>query len=191
MQGSGQALRTFSTHCICWTLWKNLTRLSCYSTLESPPSKSSLGRNNETPVSPINRFSFCSTVRTIRCHAVPGPPHPSPQSPLPSLILPPPPSSLWSQLSSGICLGAAASLTWGYLKLPALAWIEVCLSLPSASAQTSGMPSWGRLLRMLGHSGVGAGGGRAPFPSHGPLSSGWGHVLSVSGSSGVHVFMTL
>lgn len=63
------------------------------STLESTASNSSLGGTNETPVSSINCFSFCSTILTIkvtRCSR-------SPVFRLPTLlfpVLPPPPSGL-------------------------------------------------------------------------------------------------
>lgn len=62
------------------------------STPESTSYKPSLGGNNETPVSPMNRFSFHSTVLIVevsRCSRSPSPVSPSPLPVVPVLPLVP------------------------------------------------------------------------------------------------------
>lgn len=92
VQGSRLALPAFAASAASVGLYGRTSSsppLNCI--LESTSSKSSLGGNKETPASPLNRFSFCSTVLAVqvsRCSR-------SPTSRLPTVpfpVLPPPPS---------------------------------------------------------------------------------------------------
>lgn len=88
-------------------------------------------------------------------------------------------------------LRAASLLTPSYLKLPALARIGVCLSLPSAPAQTSGTGLGAPVDAGAFWDGEGAERKAHPSPLTGALPS-WG-ACAVSVSLGllvVHVFMT-
>lgn len=181
------ALPSFCSICCVFGL-RGITspRPPLYSTMESTSSQPSVGGDNETPVSPLNRFSFRSTVLTAkvsRCSRSPTshlPPLPFLSSHLPLLV----PGSVQGNAISP--QPSAAPLTQSYLKLPALARIGACVSLPSAPAQTSGTVLLGALLRMLGHSGVARGwrGGNTPLISLLPSPLGDACSLCVSGSSG-------
>lgn len=133
--------------------------------LPGPP----LRGNNETPVSPMNRFSFSSTVLVVKVsRAAPDPPCPSPAPPFPASQ-----PTLWSPARFREIRQRSPSQS--YLKLRALTRIGVCLFPPSALAQTSGTISWAQLLRMLGQPGVGEG---RPSPLTVALPS-WGHASSL------------
>lgn len=141
--------------------------------LSGPP----LRGNNETPVSPKNRFSFSSTVPAVKVsRAAPDTPCPSPALPFPASQ----PAS-WSPARFRETpvhvspLLSERSPSQSYLKLRALTRIGVCLFPPSALARTSGTISWAQLLRMLGHPGVGEG---RPSPLTTALPS-WGHASSL------------
>lgn len=87
--------------------------------------------NNETPVSPMNRFSFSSTVPAVKVsHAAPDPPCPSP-APLPSLPARPLlPCSVQGNTGPVSPLLSERSPSQSYLKLCALTGLESVCFLP-------------------------------------------------------------
>lgn len=153
-QGSQSGSPWLLRHLLCLLDSKEESHLVCpFALPQNQHLPSPLGENNKTAVSPINRFSFHSTVLIVKVSsAVPDPqalciplpmPCPRPLLPVPSSVQ-----------GNALCSLSSAPLVQSYLKLPALARTGVCL-FPLSQFRLLELSSWGQLWRMLGHSGVG------------------------------------